>query len=99
MNLKQVNMKRTKQEVKYWVDRMARLFKLEPKQKSVKQRYSTLKLLLQERYSYIKEIPDIEKFLKDAIFLDRKVRWMTEGEENELKETLSEEYIQENLND
>jgi len=39
----------------------------------------------------------MEKILKDAIWLDRKIRWATEGEEETLKQELSENFIEEEL--
>lgn len=76
---------------------MKRLFDLHPETKSVKKRYFTLKILLQERYEICKENPEIEAMLKDAIYLDRKIRWMTEGEEKELKDKLEKEFVENNL--
>lgn len=90
--------RRTKAESEYWMHRMARLFKEHPKTKSVRNRYLTIKTLLQEKYPTVKEDPKIEKMLKDAIWLDRKIRWATEGEEENLKQELADKFIEEELN-
>lgn len=91
-------MRRTKQDSQYWLQRMARLFQEFPNTKLVKNRYLTIKVLLQQRYPEVKENPRIEKILKDAIWLDRKIRWATEDMEQELKQELSDKFIEEELN-
>jgi hypothetical protein len=91
-------MRRNKQEVDYWLKRMGRLFKEYPSTKLVKNRYLTIKVMLQERYPEIKDNPKIEKMLKDAIWIDRKIRWATEGQEETLKQELSDKFIDEELN-
>lgn len=85
---------RSKQNSKYWNHRLKTLFKLEPSMKKVKNKYRTLLILLQRNYKpIVKSVsPDtMQEFLKDVIYLDRKIRWMTEGEEKELKKTLSQQ--------
>lgn len=90
--------RRTKSEVDYWLKRMSRLFKEFPQTKLVKNRYLTIKVLLQEKYPTVKEDPKIEKMLKDAIWLDRKIRWATEDSEQDLKQELADKFIEEELN-
>lgn len=91
-------MRRSKTEVSYWLKRMARLFKEFPDTKLVKNRYLTIKVMLQDKYPEVKENPRMEKILRDAVYLDRKIRFMTEGEEESLKQELSEKFIEEELN-
>lgn len=91
-------MRRSKQDSDYWLRRITRLFREFPNTKLVKNRYLTIKVLLQERYPEVKENPKIEKMLKDAIWLDRKIRWATEDSEHDLKQELSDKFIEEELN-
>jgi hypothetical protein len=60
----------------------------------VKNRYRTIRKTLQ--YSWTALIDSVGKetmlnFLKDVVYLDRKLRLQTEGEEDELKEQLAQE--------
>ena len=89
-------MRRSKENIEYWNKRTNKLILLDPKFKQVKYIYDALKLLLQEKYPFIKEHSNTE-FLKDVLYLDRKMRLYREGEEDELKELLEQEYIIENL--
>lgn len=89
-------MKRSKENVEYWTTRTNKLILLDPKYKKVKHIYDSLKLLLQEKYPHIKENDNIQ-FLKDILYLDRKLRLYRQGEEKELKDILEQEYIDENL--
>lgn len=90
-------MRRTKQDSQYWLQRMARLFREFPNTKLVKNRYLTIRVMLQDKYPEVKENPRMEKILKDAIWLDRKIRWMSEGFEEDLKIKLSNEFIENEL--
>ena len=90
-------MRKTKQESSYWVNRANRLFKEYPETKKVEKRYTTLKVLLQQKYKSITDDANIKNFLKDAIYLDRKIRWLTEGEQIDLKQTLADKFIEEEL--
>lgn len=67
---------------------------LDPETHKVANRYRTIRMSLKSQYPGL--ISTIEKdsmlqFIKDIIFLDRKLRQLTEGEETKLKEQLSEE--------
>jgi hypothetical protein len=88
-------MKRSKENVIYWEKRIDKLFDLDLKYKSVKSRYDSLKLLLQEKYPHIKDHDNIQ-MLKDVVFLDRKLRLLTEHQEKEEKQILSEQYVVDN---
>jgi hypothetical protein len=89
-------MKRSKENVIYWEKRIDKLFELDPKYKSVKSRYDSLKLLLQEKYPFIKEQENHIQFLKDVVYLDRLIRKETEDQEVEEKQILSEQYVVDN---
>jgi len=84
-------MHRSKDNIKYWNDRVIKLFEIDPRYKKVKYIYDSIKLLLQEKYPNIRE-EDIQ-LIKDIIYLDRKLRLFREGEEQELKGILQQEYI------
>lgn len=84
--------KRSKQSTEYWNKRIDKLFTLDPEYKSVKKRYDSLKLLLQEKYPHIKDHDNIQ-MLKDIVYLDRELRRATEGIEQEEKQILEEEYL------
>lgn len=85
-------MKRSKENVKYWDNRSKKLFLLDPKYKSAKFRYEAIMLILREKYPQIKELPSIETILKDAIYIDRRVRLLTENEEKQIKIEMSQEW-------
>lgn len=80
----------------YWNNRIGKLIELDPKYKKVKYIYDSLKLLLQEKYPQIKSEDGIN-LIKDCIYLDRKLRLYREGEEDELKSELEQEFIVKNL--
>lgn len=82
--------RRSKESTEYYKNRMLKLFAVDSKYKSVKHRYDTLKLLLQEKYPFIKE-NDIINLLKDTIYLDRELRLYTADLEIELKRELAQE--------
>ncbi len=83
-------MRRSKENVEYWQDRIDRLFEISPDHTSVTKRYDTLKLILQEKYPFIKDNDNIQ-FLKDVVYLDRELRRETEGLETEWKDELEVE--------
>lgn len=86
--------RRTRQNVEYWLNRMEKLFNLDPKFKSTKKRYDALYRLLQKRYPFLRELEYEQaiQFLKDTVYLDRELRRMTQGKEQELKQELSQEW-------
>lgn len=87
--------RRSPQNVEYWNKRIDDLLDLKPEYKKVKYIYDTLFRLLQKDYPFIKEMEYEQaiNFFKDIVYLDRKMRDERVGEEEELKQTLSEEYI------
>lgn len=65
-----------------------------PDAHEVKNRYRTIRYALRGRWGHLVDSVSKEsmcEFLKDVVYLDRKLRKLTEGEEEELKETLSQE--------
>ncbi len=65
----------------------------------VENRYRALRYLLNKRYEK-QTFTDREmtmNFIKDAVYLDRKMRLWTEGQQVELKKELSEDYQVEEL--
>lgn len=80
--------RRSKENVKYWNDRVISLFEIAPEMSLLKNRYDCLKILLQETYPWIKDHDNIQ-LLKDIIHLDRQLRLFTEGQEVELKKEFS----------
>ena len=84
-------MKRSKENSIYWHNRIEKLFELDTDFKKTKKRYDTLKLLLQETYPHIKDHDNIQ-MLKDILYLDRELRFATQGEDEEEKQILSQEY-------
>lgn len=65
-----------------------------PEAHEVKNRYRTLRYALRGRWPQLVDSVSKEsmcEFLKDVVYLDRKLRQMTEGEEKETKKVLSEE--------
>lgn len=89
-------MRRSKENSKFWENRVNKLFELEPKYKDVEQRYETLYILLQKSYPLIVQSVSretLKQFIRDVVYLDRKIRWETEGEQVDKKKILSQEKI------
>lgn len=66
----------------------------------VKNRYRTLRIAISAKYPNLVNGTDKEvmlNFLKDAIYLDRQLRKLTEGQEEETKEILSQNFQIEEL--
>lgn len=87
---------RNKKDALYWEIRANNLFDINPNYRSTKLRYEVLLLLLDDKYKNITDNPAIIDFLKDVVYLDRKLRLLTEGEEVELKEELSNDWKENN---
>lgn len=70
--------------------------------KLVKNKYRTLRAVMRRSYPIL--VDSVERdtmiaFMKDFLYADRQLRKMTEGNEQELKDRLEEEYIAENIHD
>ena len=65
-----------------------------PNARKVSYRYKTLRFVLKKHFTGLQGMDDdyLEKVLKSVIFLDRKVRKLTEGVDEEEKEILSQEF-------
>jgi len=83
-------MRRSKENIEYWHNRTTALFVKAPKFKEVEHRYDALTYLLQQKYPLVKGNRELyARLLKDAIYLDRHIRKVTEGEQEETKRELS----------
>lgn len=91
--------RRSKENIRYWNGRLKAMFIKFPETKKVEKRYEALKGLLQKKYDPIMESVSHEtllQFLRDTVYLDRKLRLETEGYQQEKKKILSQEYQLEN---
>jgi len=76
---------------------LSELFLKNPEAKKVALRYKTLAYTLNKEWANLMSGSESwDNFLRDVIYLDRQLRLMTEGDETELKEILSQEWQIEN---
>lgn len=84
-------------KIKYLKTRLAKLLVDLPEANLVKNRYRTIRYILSipEHKAIIDSVGKdaLCEFLKDVCFMDRNVRWMTEGQEKELKNNLESEKL------
>lgn len=85
-------MKRSKSNRLYWEQRRQKLYTAHPSSMLTENRIKSLQAVLREKYPTICDREEIYKFLKDAIYNDRRMRKDTEGMQEELKKQLSEKY-------
>lgn len=86
-------MRRSKSETEHWNKSIKDMFTADPETMLVKNRYRAIRYLLKGRYetqTFENKDQTIE-MLKDAIYLDRRLRLYTEHLEQPLKEQLSQE--------
>lgn len=86
--------RRSKQDSRYWQRKMDNLFKEYPDSKYVHMRWKAIYKLLEDRYPEIVKSAHYDKifnFLKDADYLNRKIRWETEDIDKDKKKILSQE--------
>lgn len=79
----------------YYKNRLSTLFKESPEAKLVENRYRSIRYALHEEYKQVSEVLGKERMIdliKDCIYLDRKLREMTEGIQTEEKKILSQEW-------
>lgn len=59
----------------------------------VENRYSSLRVVLRRHWNFVSTVDqkDMETFLKDVVYLDRKIRQLTEGKQDKLKQQLATE--------
>lgn len=64
-----------------------------PESRLVENRYRSMRVVLKKHWKFVETVnqKDMIEFLKDVVYLDRKIRLETEGEQEELKQQLSEE--------
>lgn len=92
--------RRSRENSVYWNRKMDKLFKEYPDSKRVHMRWKAIYKLLEDKYPEIVKSAHYEiifNFLKDADYLNRKIRWETEGIDKEKKKILSQEYQIEEL--
>ena len=90
--------KQTPKQV-YFTKRLKEVFKLHPESKTVEERYKTIRYALYEEYREIMDLTQKEtmlQFLRDAIYIDRKLRELTEDIQQKEKEILSQKWQVEN---
>lgn len=85
---------KTIRQNKYTKDLEA-LYSKHPQAKEVKERYKVMRIILQREWPSLEKYEQsvLEDILKDAIFLDRKIRKMTEGTDQETKDILEQNYL------
>lgn len=89
-------MRRRKEEVTYWNNLIMEMFKADADSKLLENRYRAIRFLMKGKHAEVVEKIEKEKlltFIKYVVYIDRKMRLFTEGEEVELKKELSEEFI------
>lgn len=77
---------------------LADLLKKYPEAAEVKNRYKTMRITLKKEWEQFIACHDqetVEKFLQDAVYIDRLIRKETEGVDQEVKDILEEEKIEE----
>ena len=84
---------------KYWEGQITTMFQTDPETKKIQYRYNAIRYLLKLKYPQIAELPKetFLEMLKEASYLERKLRQRTEGLQKGVKKTLSEEYQVEEL--
>jgi hypothetical protein len=93
-------MRRSKQEITYWNDKIRAMLKEVPDSGLTKNRFRAIRYLLVARFKEQK-FTDEQKTLQmisDIEYVSRKMRHWTKGLEKELKEQLEEEFISDDLN-
>lgn len=68
--------------------------------RTVTKRYKVMRYVLSKEWSnFMNDLDPIklEEFLKDAVYIDRQIRKVTEGDDQENKDILEEKFIEEEL--
>lgn len=91
-------MRKRKSEITYWERRIKDMFESVPDSNLVENRYRALRFLLKPKYPQLMDIPQetLIEILRDAVYLDRKLRKETEGQQVEEKKILEDEWLVEN---
>lgn len=84
---------KTLRQNKYKQD-LEKLYAKYPEAKEVKNRYKSMRVLLQREYLSLQGIDNkvLEDILKDTVYIDRLIRRATEGLEDEEKTILSQDF-------
>lgn len=92
MKQKTIRQKKYKQDLE-------KLYTKYPEAKKVAERYKVMRIILGREWMSLSNIEQkvLEDILKDAVYVDRLIRRMTEGEEEEEKEILSQQFQLEEL--
>lgn len=91
--------KRTTEETAYWNKSIKDMFTADPKTVLLKNRVRAIRYLLKPRYTE-QTFADKDKTIAmiiDTVYLDRKLRLLTEGKEKKLKKHLSDKFVVEEL--
>lgn len=83
----------------HYTKRIKDLFEQSEESKSVKNRYRTTRYALYEQYHEMMDLVTKDKmieFIKDVLYVDRKLRMMTQDLEQEEKKILSQEWCLKN---
>ena len=86
---------RTRENVKFWNKKITDLFTRNPSAQLVEKRWNVVRYLLIDVHPELKGI-EKEKMidiLKNADYISRKMRYLTEGQQKELKQTLEIEFM------
>lgn len=86
---------RTKSNRKYWLGKILLLFKQFPKSQLTEYRWQSVRACLLTTHPWIEQV-DKQQFidmLANADYVARKMRFLTEGQQKDKKEILSQEFI------
>lgn len=87
---------RSKQEIRKWDNRIGEMLTADVETALIENRIRSIRYLLKSEHSEIinnNSKEDIIQFIRDAIYLDRKMRLFTEGIEEQKKKQSSDEFI------
>ena len=88
-------MKRPKTTTKYLNGQILKLFKTIPESQLTENRQRAVRSVLLEKYAFLKDIQKdtFIELLKDIDYVERKMRYLTEDIQPELKKTLAQESV------
>lgn len=89
---------RPRETRRYYHDRLQRMLVEFPETGLVENKYLAIKLMLQKKYPQVMSStsPDsMLKFLKDVVYVDRRIREATHGRQEKIKKMLSDQYLAE----
>jgi uncharacterized protein YutD len=86
---------RTKQDSTYIKDRIARMQREFPLLLLTEHRREAIKQVLKRRYPQILDLSD--DIIKDIAYVDRQLRLVTQGKQEEIKKKLEQQFIKNEL--